>query len=51
MNRNLDGREESELEARKFREKEILIFGGYSLGKVNQFWHGEEQRNVPIYLH
>lgn len=43
MNRNLDGREESELgEARKFREKEILIFGGYSLGRVNQFWHGEE---------
>lgn len=41
--RKLDGREESELgEPRKFREKEILIFGGDGLGRVNEYWHGEE---------
>lgn len=38
-----DGRENSELgEARKFRERGILIFGEDGLGRVNKFWHGEE---------
>lgn len=41
--RKLDGKEKSELgEARKLREKGILIFGGDGLGGVNEFWCGEE---------
>lgn len=45
--RKLNEREESELgKDRKLKEKGILMLGGYGLGRVNEFWHGGEQRNV-----